>query len=256
MVFKSFITTSAVVMAFVSGITATMAPNYPQPGTVWTAGKEYQITWADDGEGAKLPEGWTNFNIEFMTGDNINMIPLTSVATGVDASKGSTYTWTAPQVEPYSAVYFLQFTNDKGEKAWTTRFAIVAQDGETPAPEPEKTQPNGGENIPWGVGKLAGGTAPVASSPVASPPAVSPTADPSSPAVSSPVTPESSPAVAPAASGTDSTNDQNSSDAATDSSDSKSAKVEKDDADSAAGSIHASMGAMVVGLIATGYALV
>ena len=45
MVFKSFITTSAAVMAFVSGIAATMAPNYPQPGTVWTAGKQYQITW-------------------------------------------------------------------------------------------------------------------------------------------------------------------------------------------------------------------
>ncbi|KAG2218481.1 hypothetical protein INT45_011662 [Circinella minor] len=256
MVFKSFITTSAVVMAFVSGIAATMAPNYPQPGTVWTAGKEYQITWADDGEGAKLPEGWTNFNIEFMTGDNLNMIPLTSVATGVDASKGSTYTWTAPQVEPYSAVYFLQFTNDKGEKAWTTRFAIVAQDGQTPAPEPEKTQPNGGENIPWGVGKLADGAAPAASSPAVSPPAADPS---SSPAVSSPATPESSSAVAPAASSTESSNDQNSSSdadaAAADSSDSKSAKVEKDDADSAAGSIHASIGAMVVGLVATGYAL-
>ena len=39
------------------------------------------------------------------------------------------------------------YKTEKGENTWTTRFAVVAQDGETPAPEPEKTQPNGGKFI-------------------------------------------------------------------------------------------------------------
>lgn len=30
-----------------------------------------------------------------------------------------------------------------GETAWTTRFGIVAKDGDTLVPEPEKTQPTG-----------------------------------------------------------------------------------------------------------------
>ncbi|KAI9255217.1 hypothetical protein BDA99DRAFT_155703 [Phascolomyces articulosus] len=242
MVFKSFITTSAAVMAFVSGIAATMAPNYPQPGTVWTAGKEYTLTWGDDGSSPNVTEGWTNFKIDFMTGDNMNMIPLTNVASGLDASKVSSYTWTAPQVDPYSAIYFLQYTNDKGETAWTTRFAIVAQDGATPAPEPEKTQPNGGEAIPWGVGKLASGDA-AASSPAASSPAVS-----SSPA------PESSSAAAASssesASASPAASEESSASPATSAADKK-----KDTEEGAAGSIRASMGAMAIGLVAAGYAL-
>ena len=32
---------------------------------------------------------------------------------------------------------------DKGESAWTTRFGIVAKDGDSLVPEAEKTQPDG-----------------------------------------------------------------------------------------------------------------
>lgn len=36
------------VLAFIAaGVQATMAPTYPQPGTVWTAGKQYTITWSE-----------------------------------------------------------------------------------------------------------------------------------------------------------------------------------------------------------------
>lgn len=28
-----------------SGAIATMAPSYPDPGAIWTAGKQYQILW-------------------------------------------------------------------------------------------------------------------------------------------------------------------------------------------------------------------
>ncbi|CDS05774.1 hypothetical protein LRAMOSA08302 [Lichtheimia ramosa] len=136
-----------------SGAIATMAPSYPDPGAIWTAGKQYQILWVDDGTSPSVNESWTNFKIDFMTGDNTNQKFLTNVANGLDGSKSTSYTWTAPHVDPYSAVYFFMFTNAAGESAWTTRFGIVAKDGDTLVPEPEKTQPTG-EKIPWGNGKL------------------------------------------------------------------------------------------------------
>ncbi|KAI8138160.1 hypothetical protein BJV82DRAFT_301409 [Fennellomyces sp. T-0311] len=238
MIFKTLISTSAAIMAFASGIAATMAPNYPQPGTVWTAGKQYTITWADDGNSPSANESWTNFKIDFMTGDNINMVHLTNVASGLDASAISSYTWTAPQVDPYSAIYFLQFTN--GEAAWTTRFAIVAQDGDTPAKEPESTQPSG-DAIPWGVGKLASGAAaPAASSPAAS-----------SPAASSPAPAETN--SAPADSNTPAA-DANAPAAETPKSTVPAAK-DKDTEDSGVSAIRASLGTLAVAMVAAGYSL-
>ncbi|CDH57083.1 predicted protein [Lichtheimia corymbifera JMRC:FSU:9682] len=130
-----------------------MAPSYPDPGAIWTAGKQYQILWADDGKSPSVNESWTNFKIDFMTGDNANQTFLTNVAKGLDGSKTTSFTWTAPHVDPYSAIYFFMFTNAAGETAWTTRFGIVAKDGDTLVPEQEKTQSTG-EKIPWGNGKL------------------------------------------------------------------------------------------------------
>ncbi|CDS07946.1 hypothetical protein LRAMOSA01895 [Lichtheimia ramosa] len=156
MIFKSLITTTAAIAALASSVSAVIAPTYPSPGTVWTAGKEYTITWKDDGQKPDLATAWTNFKIDFMTGDNLNQTVLTNVASGLDATKISSYKWTAPQVDPYSAVYFFMFSNDKGDSAWTTRFGIVAKDGDSLVPESEKTQPDGSD-IPWGNGQLAGG---------------------------------------------------------------------------------------------------
>ncbi|KAJ8661545.1 hypothetical protein O0I10_002812 [Lichtheimia ornata] len=130
-----------------------MAPSYPDPGAIWTAGKQYQILWGDDGKSPSVNESWTNFKIDFMTGDNANQTFLTNVAKDLDGSKTTSYTWTAPHVDPYSAIYFFMFTNAAGETAWTTRFGIVAKDGDTLVPEQEKTQSTG-EKIPWGNGKL------------------------------------------------------------------------------------------------------
>ncbi|KAI9489445.1 hypothetical protein BDB00DRAFT_842944 [Zychaea mexicana] len=243
MIFKSFISTSTAVMAFVSGIAATMAPNYPGPGTIWTAGKQYTLTWADDGSSPSMNETWTNFKIDFMTGDNTNMVLLENVASGLDASTASSYTWTAPQVDPYSAVYFFQYTNDAGAAAWTTRFAIVAQDGDTPTAEPQQTQP-GGEAIPWGTGKLASGVA--ASSSAASSPAVESSPAPASSSVAA------SSSSSPASSSSD---DAQSSPASTSSGVPASADSDEVADDNAAGSTRASLGAMVVGLVAAGYAL-
>ncbi|KAI9323671.1 hypothetical protein BX666DRAFT_1889237 [Dichotomocladium elegans] len=149
---------SLLITALAATVFATMAPSYPDPGTIWTAGKSYSILWADDGTAPSINQSWTSFKIDFMTGSNDNQTFLTNVATGLDGSKISSYTWTAPNVDPYAAVYFFMFTNAAGESAWTTRFGIVAKDGDTLAAEPEKTQPNG-QAIPWGNGHLASASA-------------------------------------------------------------------------------------------------
>lgn len=38
---------SVLLSAFVVCVYAEMAPNYPEPGTVWKAGKNYEITWCN-----------------------------------------------------------------------------------------------------------------------------------------------------------------------------------------------------------------
>ncbi len=45
-----------------------------------------------------------------MSGSNDNMTRVTTVASGLDGtdSSRSPYTWTCPEVDPYSAVYFYQ----------------------------------------------------------------------------------------------------------------------------------------------------
>lgn len=46
MIFKSLVQSAAAAVAFVAGTaSATMAPTYPSPGTVWTVGKQYTLTW-------------------------------------------------------------------------------------------------------------------------------------------------------------------------------------------------------------------
>ena len=58
------------------------------------------------------------------------------------------------QVTLHSAVYFYQFTNNQtSDKTWTTRFAISDPAGATTSP-PNATQPETGDNIPWGQGAL------------------------------------------------------------------------------------------------------
>jgi hypothetical protein len=72
--------------------------------------------------------------LDFMTGDNNNQKFLKNVATvsvlisviymrlftkvyctqDLDASSIKSFNWTAPEVEPHAAVYFLMFTNGSG----------------------------------------------------------------------------------------------------------------------------------------------
>ncbi|KAJ3918703.1 hypothetical protein F5877DRAFT_41974 [Lentinula edodes] len=127
-------------------VRADVVPDTPATGT---AGSTCSITWTGDSS-----SNWSDMAIEFMTGDNFNMVFLTTVATGLDGTKSGSYSWTCPEVNPYSAIYFYQFISpvESGNPVWTTRFAIASSSGETTTP-PNSTQPDG-EAIPWGTGAL------------------------------------------------------------------------------------------------------
>ncbi|KAF9224124.1 hypothetical protein BS17DRAFT_780507 [Gyrodon lividus] len=131
-------------------------PTNPGPGDVFIQGQTCTITWDADTTGL-----WKNMSIELMTGDNFNMVYLTTVGTvdGTDPTKTS-FAYTCPQVTPYSPIYFYQLTaTGSTDKTWTGRFTIT----DTPAdivPPAEPTQPDGSA-IPWGIGSLVGGASSV-----------------------------------------------------------------------------------------------
>ncbi|KAG0164182.1 hypothetical protein DFQ28_002526 [Apophysomyces sp. BC1034] len=132
----------AVSSPFLHYVRATLSPSIPEPGTVWTAGEEYEITWEEDQMKPSIAEGWKKFKIDLMTGEDEDQILLTNVASNLKGSGSMSYTWKVPDVSPHAPIYFLMFTSDKGENAWTTRFSIVNEDNQQEEPE-KPTQPNG-----------------------------------------------------------------------------------------------------------------
>ncbi|KAI0638174.1 hypothetical protein C8Q77DRAFT_1047001 [Trametes polyzona] len=143
------------ILALAASVGSTMAsftPTAPGPGDTFAAGSDCTIKWAADTSGH-----WTNVSIYLMSGSNNNMSRVTTVTFGLDGSDPdlSPYKWTCPDVDPYSAIYFYQFTNgdDEQDSMWTTRFTITSPDGDSDDPE-HSTQP-GGDSIPWGEGHLA-----------------------------------------------------------------------------------------------------
>lgn len=91
-----------------------------------------------------------------MAGSNSNMSLVTKVAEGLDGTNASLtpFSWTCPEVTPYSAIYFYQFTNGNlsANSTWTTRFTIASPAGVSDNPE-NLEQPNG-DRVPWGAGQL------------------------------------------------------------------------------------------------------
>ncbi|KAI0375625.1 hypothetical protein BV20DRAFT_1008223 [Pilatotrama ljubarskyi] len=144
---------SLLVLAAISGTAqADITPIAPGPGDTFAAGSDCTIKWTGDQTGQ-----WTNVSIYLMSGSNDNMTRVTTVAAGLDGTDSSLspYNWTCPDVDPYSAIYFYQFTNgdDRQESTWTSRFAITSADGDSEPPEHD-AQSNG-DAIPWGTGHLA-----------------------------------------------------------------------------------------------------
>jgi len=136
-----------------SVVSAEMIPTSPDGATVAKIGDQLTTLWTKDTSGE-----WNNVTIQLMSGDNFQMIPVTTLQTGIDATTLSEYQFTVPDVSPTSKIYFLQFTPNTGnatQVTWTTRFTIAAADGST-TPPAQQTQPDG-QAIPWGVGELAGG---------------------------------------------------------------------------------------------------
>jgi hypothetical protein len=121
-------------------------------GDVYTTGKDCLIHWTGD---TNSTTNWKDMAIELMTGDNFNMVHLTTVATGQDGTVDGSFTHTCPGVAPNAPIYFYQFTSPNiqpSETQWTTRFTIADENGHTD-PAPNATQPDG-KAIPWGIGKL------------------------------------------------------------------------------------------------------
>ncbi|KAI9509138.1 hypothetical protein F5148DRAFT_1148522 [Russula earlei] len=122
-------------------------PTGPSPGQVFTEGSACTINWTPDTTG-----NWKIMNIELMTGNNFNMVHLTTVATVDGTASPGTFSYPCPPVTLHAPVYFYQFSHSATNLLWTGRFAISNQTGATePAPNP--TQPNG-QAIPWGTGAL------------------------------------------------------------------------------------------------------
>jgi len=132
-----------IALAIASGALA--APTPTTPSGSFTAQGECNIAWLADTNATKP---WNTMNIQLMTGSNAQMTHMRTVAT-VDATKQTNFSWTCPEVDPYSIIYFYQFSSpvDPSNLLWVTRFLIQAEDGSS-VPPPMKDA-NG---VPWGVG--------------------------------------------------------------------------------------------------------
>ncbi|PWN45386.1 hypothetical protein IE81DRAFT_285613 [Ceraceosorus guamensis] len=133
-----------------------LVPLSPGPADVFKSGGTCSTTWSPAFAWTNGQAPWANFTIDLMTGSNDNMTKLATVASNLDGTDYSKtkYDFQCPDAQPYSKIYFLQFSNPSGSNAttWTTRFTLASANGETTAPEHE-TQPDG-EDIAWGQGKL------------------------------------------------------------------------------------------------------
>ncbi|KIK05660.1 hypothetical protein K443DRAFT_334822 [Laccaria amethystina LaAM-08-1] len=132
-------------------IRADVTPSEPSPGESFNAGSPCTVGWIGDTVSTTT---WKNMAIELMTGDNFNMVHLTTVATNQDGTVDGHFQFTCPEVTPYSAIYFYQFTSSLTTDAtWTGRFTIASPTGAS-SPPPNATQPDTGDAIPWGTGAL------------------------------------------------------------------------------------------------------
>lgn len=124
-------------------------PTSPGPGDVFIEGQACSINWNPDTTGV-----WKTMIIQLKTGDNFDMVNLTTVGTvdGTDPTKAS-FSYPCPQVTPHSSIYFYQFSSPASTNSvWTGRFTITDTSTDI-VPPAQSTQPDG-EAIPWGTGQL------------------------------------------------------------------------------------------------------
>lgn len=136
-----FATTAAALVSYPILASAFASPSTPADTKV---GAECKLEWTADATGK-----WTSMTIELMTGDNEPMTHMRTIATDIDATQLTSYTWVCPSVTPNSPIYFYQLSsaNDLTNTQWATRFLIAgADDSSTPATQ---TATNGAL---WGLG--------------------------------------------------------------------------------------------------------
>ncbi|KAF8159261.1 hypothetical protein B0H34DRAFT_633509, partial [Crassisporium funariophilum] len=133
-------------------VLADVTPSEPGPGDSFNAGTTCHVTWEGDKDSTTV---WKNMAIELMTGSNLGMVHITTVATNQDGTVNGRFEYPCPEMVPYSAIYFYQFSSPQtAVKTWTTRFTIASPTGAT-VPPSNPTQPGDNDPIPWGTGALA-----------------------------------------------------------------------------------------------------
>ncbi|BGP35940.1 putative glycosidase CRH2 [Rhodotorula toruloides] len=147
----------ALLASLVAVANAAVAPTEPSNAKqVFTAGEKCSFKYDLDKTGK-----WTSMDVDLMTGDNLHMINITRVASGLDGTKGDgRHSFTCPQVDPPAPIYFYQFTMNGTEPVWTTRFTLASPTNETV--EAPYSKQFDGSDVPWGVGRLVS-AAPVSS---------------------------------------------------------------------------------------------
>jgi len=142
-----------VLAASLSLVSAQVFPFKPA-ADVYKTGEDCIIEWNGD---KNSTTAWKDMAIELMTGDNYQMVHLTTVTTGQDGTIDGKFVHKCPGVSPNAAIYFYQFTAPAITRAnwtWTTRFTIAGEDGSTEQPT-NATQPDANHTaIAWGTGKL------------------------------------------------------------------------------------------------------
>ncbi|WVQ98452.1 hypothetical protein IAU59_005576 [Kwoniella sp. CBS 9459] len=147
--FPSALTAALALTLFSSSVNAIITPTSPDSNTVVKVGDKIQALWTADSTSS-----WKDVEIQLMTGDNLQMVPLATIAKGIDGTSATSYEFVAPDVSPYSKIYFLQFTNggDMTAPTWTTRFTIAGADGSTT--DPTNSTVYSGTTVEWGTGTL------------------------------------------------------------------------------------------------------
>jgi len=133
-------------------VRADVTPTAPAPGAKYSEGGLCNIAWLGDKSSTTL---WKNMAIELMSGNNTDMVFITTVATGQDGTKDNpNYSYPCPNVTPNSPIYFYQFTAPLATNlTWTGRFTITTPSGGTTPPENNSTDADG-NIIYWGIGGL------------------------------------------------------------------------------------------------------
>ncbi|KAI9638419.1 uncharacterized protein MKK02DRAFT_42810 [Dioszegia hungarica] len=150
-----FALTALIALLSASAARAAVTPTSPESATVVRVGGQMNALWAADTTGT-----WTDMTVQLMTGDNLQMIPLSTLSTGIDGTKDTSHSWTVPNVSPTSKIYFLQFTRtgDPSSAQWTTRFTIASADGTTTPPTNSTTYTPAQGPVQWGIGAVVGGS--------------------------------------------------------------------------------------------------